>query len=111
VKTYQYGCHLSVLSHHALGTAECDESYCIEGGHIWSSFRRGAGNFWKFNIFVTSVPGWRHVLIWEMGVSMALYRNTTTPRVFGVPTTEHSLLLTYVTWKTFSMSLGSSVLC
>jgi hypothetical protein len=45
VKTYQYGCHPSVLSHHALGTAECDESYCIEGNHIWSFFRRSAGNY------------------------------------------------------------------
>ena len=37
VKTYQYGCHPSVLSHHALGTVECDESYCNErGDHIWS---------------------------------------------------------------------------
>ena len=35
---HQYGWHLSVLSHRALGTAECDESYCIErGDHIWSS--------------------------------------------------------------------------
>ena len=32
VKTYQHGCHPSVLIHHAPGTAECDESYCIEGG-------------------------------------------------------------------------------
>ena len=30
VNTYQYGCHPSVLSHRALGTAECDESN--EGG-------------------------------------------------------------------------------
>jgi hypothetical protein len=26
-------------------TAECDESCCIEGGYIWSFFRRGARNF------------------------------------------------------------------
>ena len=36
-------CHPSVLSHHALGTVECDESYCNEkGDHIWSS---GCGEF------------------------------------------------------------------
>jgi hypothetical protein len=28
-------CHPSVLSHHALGTVECDESYCIERGAIF----------------------------------------------------------------------------
>ena len=82
VKTYQYGCHPSVLSHHALGTAECDESYYIEGDHILSFFRRGAGffftmshtatrasswpymDFWKFNYFVTSD---------ESGGAMPLY--------------------------------------
>ena len=31
-------CHPSVLSYHALGTVDCDESYCNErGDHIWSS--------------------------------------------------------------------------
>ena len=38
VKTYQYGWHPSILSHHAIGTAECDESYCIEGGIFDRSF-------------------------------------------------------------------------
>ena len=38
VKTYQYGCYPSVLSHHALGTAEYDESYCIEGVIFGCSF-------------------------------------------------------------------------
>ena len=71
VKTYQYGCHPSVLSHHALGMAECDESYCNDGGTIFG--RRGAGNsftmshtatrasswpYMNFKFFVTSVPGW-----------------------------------------------------
>jgi hypothetical protein len=33
----------TVLSHHALETVECDESYCYErGDHIWSS---GCGEF------------------------------------------------------------------
>ena len=31
-------CHPSVLSHHALGTVECDESYCIEGTIFGRSF-------------------------------------------------------------------------
>jgi hypothetical protein len=68
VKTYQYGWHPSVLSHHALETVECDESYCYE--YIFG--RRGAGNsftmrhtatrrsswpYMDFNFFVTSVPG------------------------------------------------------
>ena len=67
VKTYQYGWHPSVLSHHALETVECDESYCYE--YIFG--RRGAGNsftmrhtatrrsswpYMDFNFFVTSVP-------------------------------------------------------
>jgi hypothetical protein len=42
-ETYQYGCHPPVLSHHAIGTAECDESYCnVRGDHIWTS---GGGEF------------------------------------------------------------------
>ena len=91
VQTYQYGCHPSVLSHHMLGTAECDESYCIEGDHIWSFFCRDAGifftmshtatraaswphmDFWTFKCFVTSVPGCGYVPMWEIGVSMPLY--------------------------------------
>ena len=79
VNTYPCGCHPSVLSHHALGTAECDESN--DGGdHIWSS---GCGEFfyhesycdesvvmtiYEFQIFlVTSVPGWGYALIGHMG--------------------------------------------
>jgi hypothetical protein len=98
MKTYQYRCHPSVLSHHALGKTECDESYCIEGNHIWSFFRRGAGiffimshtatrasswpymDFWTFKFFVTSVPGWGYAPIWEMGVYMHLYGP---PSLFG----------------------------
>ena len=38
VKTYQYGWYPSVLSHHAFGTAECDESYWIEGTIFGRSF-------------------------------------------------------------------------
>ena len=46
-------CHPSVLSHHALGTVECDESYCIERGAIFG--RRGAGN--SFNMSYTATRG------------------------------------------------------
>ena len=64
-KTYQYGCHLSVLSHRAPGTAECDESYCIKGDHIWASgecfyhesYCDVVMTIYEFQIFVTSVPG------------------------------------------------------
>ena len=114
MKTYQYRCHPSVLSHHALGKTECDESYCIEGNDIWSFFRRGAGiffimshtatrasswpymDFWTFKLFVRSVPGWGYVPIWEMGVSMALYGNAATLWVFGVHKTDHTLLLKFI---------------
>ena len=46
VKIYQYGWHPSVLSHHALGTAECDESYCIEGTIFGRSFVGVRGLFY-----------------------------------------------------------------
>ena len=113
VKTYQYGWHSSVLSHHVLGTAECHESYCNKGwgNHIWSFFRRGVRifftishtatralpwpymDFWTYKFCGRSVPGWGYTPIWELGVSMALYEDATTPRVFGVHTKSHSLLL------------------
>ena len=113
VKTYQYGWHPSVVSHHAFETAECHESYCNEGwgDHIWSFFLRGAGicytmshtatrvlswpymDIWTFNFCVTSVPRWGYASIWEMGVYMALYGETTKPRVFGVHNKPHCLLL------------------
>jgi len=38
--------------------------------------------------------GWGYAPIWEMGVSMALYGDAATPRVFGVTEKPHSLLLT-----------------
>jgi len=37
--------------------------------------------------------GWGYAHIWEMGVSMALYGDAATPRVFGLTNTEHTLLL------------------
>ena len=70
MKTYQYGCHPSVLSDRALGTVECYETYSNERGTIFG--RRGAGNsftmshaatrgsswpYMDFKFFVTSVPG------------------------------------------------------
>ena len=61
VQTYQYGCHPSVLSHHMLGTAECDESYCIEGDHIWSFFRRDAGNFFTMSHTATRAASWPYM--------------------------------------------------
>jgi hypothetical protein len=42
-----------VLSYHALGTVECDESYCIERGAIFG--RRGAGN--SFTMSYTATRG------------------------------------------------------
>jgi hypothetical protein len=80
VNTYQYGCDPSVLSHHALGTVEWDESYCIDGDHIWSSGcgelfyhesycdERVVMNF-KFQIFWWRQfrGGWGYALIWHMG--------------------------------------------
>jgi hypothetical protein len=69
-------CHPSVLSHHALGTVECDESYCNEkGGHIWSS---GCGEFFYHESYcdervVMTIygfqisGGWGYALIWNMG--------------------------------------------
>ena len=101
VKTYQYGWHPSVLSHHALGTAKCDESYCIEGTIFGRSFVGVRGifitmshtatralpwpymDFWTFKFCGRSVPEWGYTPIWELGVSMALYEDVTTPRFFG----------------------------
>ena len=68
-------CHPSVLSHHALETAECDESYYIErGDHIWSS---GCWEFfyhesycdemvimtiYRFQLFFCDVSSWGWVM-------------------------------------------------
>jgi hypothetical protein len=72
-------CHPSVLSHHALGTAECDESYCIEGTIFGRSFvgvpdfvyhesycdESGIMTIYGFQFFCdVSSGGWRRVLIW-----------------------------------------------
>jgi len=49
--------------------------------------------FLKIQIFVTSVPGWRHVPIWEMGVSMPLYGSLLPSLGFGVHKMSLTLLL------------------
>ena len=71
------------------------------GGHIWSFFRRDAGNsfttshtatrasswpymdFWTFKFFVTSVPGWGYVLIWHMGGSTHIWVSPSLHRFLG----------------------------
>jgi hypothetical protein len=59
-------CHPSVLSHHAIGTVECDESYCIEGGHIWSFFLRGARIFFTMSHTATRASSWPYMnFLWR----------------------------------------------
>jgi hypothetical protein len=80
VKTYQYGCHPSVFSHHALGTEVCDESYCNERDHIWSSGMRGIflprvilrwerhrDHIWILIFLWRQFRGWGYAPIWHMG--------------------------------------------
>jgi hypothetical protein len=70
------------LSHYALGTVECDESYCNDGGvdHIWSSGVRGIllpwvilrregrhDQIWISNFLWRQFRGWGYALIWHMG--------------------------------------------
>jgi hypothetical protein len=51
-------------------------------------------NYFPLNIHIElSPPGWGYASIWEMGVYMALYGDTTKPRVFGVHNKPHCLLL------------------
>jgi len=108
---FKFLLHPSVLSHRTLGTAECDESYCIEeGNHIWSS---GCGEFfyhesycdesvimtiYEFQIFCdVSSGGWRRVLLWHMGGVYPYMGPSIPPQVFGVPKKPHTLLLFYST--------------
>ena len=103
VNTYQYGCHPSVLSHRALGTAECDESneggpYLVVGvrGILlpWVTLRREGrhDHIWISNILWRQFRGglcpYR-----AYGRGIPLYGNAATPQVFRVPKTDHSLLL------------------
>ena len=100
VNTCPYGCHPSVLSHHALETVECDESYCIEGGdHIWSSGcgefclpwvilrREGRHDHSQFRARVGLCPCIAY------GRGLPFYGSLPPPRVFGVTKNDHSLLL------------------
>jgi hypothetical protein len=108
----------SVLSHHALGTAECDESYCNErGNHIWTFFRRGAGHsftmnhtatrasswpYMDFNFFVTSVPG-DYAPIWHMCGVYPYMGPSIPPQVFMVHNKPYTLLLVIHT-HTYTMN-------
>ena len=96
VNTYQYGCHPSVLSHHALGTVEWDESYCIDGGPYlvvgvrgiilpWVILRREGrhDHIWSSNFLVTSVPGVGLCPYMAYGRGLPIYGDAATPRVFG----------------------------
>jgi len=101
---FEYGCHPSDLSHHALGMTECHESYCNEGGgdHIWSFFRQGAGNvfsmshtatrassgswpnkvipymdFWKFKFFCDVSSGVETCPYMEYGRDIPLFGSAT----------------------------------
>ena len=92
---------------------ECDQSYCNEReDHIWSS---GFGEFFYHEsycnvsvimtiygfqfFFVTSVPGCRgYILIWHMGGICPYIGPSTPPRVFGGTKTEHTLLLSTITF-------------
>ena len=87
------------MSHHAIGTAECDESYCIEGCgdfvyHESNCDESVIMTIYGFQIFCdVSSGGWRRVLIWHMGGVYPYMGPSTPPRVFRVHKTEHSLLL------------------
>ena len=102
VKTYQYGCHPSVLSHRALRTAECDESN--EGGSYlvvgvcgillpWVILRREGrhDHIWISNVLWRQFRGVCPYRAYGRGIP--LYGNAATPQVFRVPKTDHSLLL------------------
>jgi hypothetical protein len=95
VNTYQYGCDPSVLSHHALGTVEWDESYCIDGDHIWSS---GCGELFYHESYcdervVMTIYGFQ-IFWWRQfrgvglcpymayGRGLPIYGDAATPRVF-----------------------------
>jgi hypothetical protein len=110
VKTYQYGCHPSVLSHHALGTVECDESNCNErGDNIWLSGvwgillpwvivrREGRhDHIWILIFLVTSVPGGGVMPLYDIWAGSTHIGEAATPLVFGVTKTDHSLLLIHI---------------
>ena len=53
--------------------------------------------------------GWGYAHIWEMGVSMAVYGDAATPRVFGVTKTDHTLLLFLWFLVCFAINLANRV--
>jgi hypothetical protein len=107
VNTYPCGCHPSVLSHHALGTAECDESNDGGGPYLvvgvrgillpWVILRRERrhDHIWISNIFGDVSSGVGLCPYRTYGRGIPIYGDAATPRVFGVHKTDHSLLLTY----------------
>jgi hypothetical protein len=50
------------------------------------------GNIFRFFNFFDK-RGWGYAPMWEMGVSMTLQGDATTPRIFGVTKMSPSLLL------------------
>jgi hypothetical protein len=79
VKTYQFEWHSSVLSHHALGTVECDDHITSKGGPylivgvrgillLWVILRREGrhDHIWISFFFVTSVPGCRVMPLYDI---------------------------------------------
>ena len=100
VNTYQYGCDPSVLSHHAPGTVEWDESYCIDGNPIWSS---RCGEFFYHESYCDErvVMNFKFQIFWwrqfrgvglypymAYGRDLPIYGDAATPRVFwGTKTT------------------------
>jgi hypothetical protein len=101
-------CHPSVLSHHALETAECDESYYIERGGSylvvgvlgillpWVILRRDGHHD---HIQISTFFLWRqflgvgYALIWLMG---GVYPYMGAPWVFWGAKKPHTLLLLYI---------------
>ena len=108
VNTYQYGCDPSVLSHHALGTVEWDESYCIDGGPYlvvgvrgiilpWVILRREGrhDHIWISNFLVTSVPGGGVMPLYGIWAgSTHIWGRRNAAGFLGGTKTDHSLLLT-----------------
>ena len=108
VKTYQYGWHPSVLSHHALGTAECDESYCIEGTIFGRSFvgvrgfflpwvilrrKRHHDNIWIFEHSNSLRRQFRGGVMPLYGKWVCLWPYMGTPQFFRLHKTDHTQVL------------------
>ena len=86
---------------------ECDESYCIEGDHIWSFFRRGCEDYFTmshsarrsswpyvdFNFFCDVSFGVGLCPYMAYGRGLPIYGDATTPQVYRVHKKHHTLLL------------------